>query len=93
MEGDEVVARVGVDHRAHPLGGLVDVAVVRVALAALEHQVLEEVGDAVLLRALGARAGVERDERVSARVPGIEMRWIGRPLGAVVVVIWGICEA
>ena len=62
VEGDEVVARVGVQHAAHALGRLVDLAVVVVDLAALEDEVLEEVGHAVLLRALGARAGVERDE-------------------------------
>ena len=62
VEGDEVVRRVGVQHRAHPLGGLVDLAVVVVLLAALEHQVLEEVGHPVLLGALGAGAGVERHE-------------------------------
>ena len=62
VERDEVVRRVRVEHRAHPLGGLVDLAVVVVLLAALEHEVLEEVGHAVLLGALGARAGLERDE-------------------------------
>ena len=54
--------RVGVEHRAHPLGRLVDLAVVVVLLAALEDEVLEEVGHAVLLRALGAGAGLEGDE-------------------------------
>ncbi len=68
MERDQVVARVGVEHGADPLGGLVDVAVGRVLLAALEHEVLEEVGHPVLLGALGAGAGVERDqERHRAR--------------------------
>jgi len=62
VEGHEVVRRVGVEHRAHALGGLVDLAVVVVLLAALEHEVLEEVGHAVLLGALGARAGVEGHE-------------------------------
>ena len=62
VEGDEIVARVRVEHRADPLGGLVDVAVGRVLLAALEHQVLEEVSHAVLVGALGARAGIERDQ-------------------------------
>ena len=62
VEGDEVVARVGVEHAAEALGGLVDVAVGRVLLAALEDEVLEEVRHPVLLRALGARAGVEGDE-------------------------------
>ena len=62
VEGHEVVRRVRVEHGAHVLGGLVDLAVVVVLLAALEDQVLEEVGHAVLLGALGARAGVERDQ-------------------------------
>ena len=62
VERDEVVRRVRVQHRAHPLGGLVDLAVVVVLLAALEHQVLEEVGHPVLLRPLGPRAGVEGHE-------------------------------
>ena len=53
---------VGVEHRAHPLRGLVDLAVVVVLLAALEHEVLEEVGHAVLLGALRARARLERHE-------------------------------
>ncbi len=59
VEGDEVVRRVGVQHAAHPLGRLVDGAVVVVLLAALEHEVLEEVGHAVLVGALGARSRVE----------------------------------
>ena len=54
--------RVGVEHRAHLLGGLVDLAVVVVLLPALEHEVLEEVGHPVLLGALGAGAGLEGDE-------------------------------
>ena len=62
VEGHEVVRRVGVEHGAHALRGLVDLAVVVVLLAALEHQVLEEVGHPVLLRALGAGAGVERHQ-------------------------------
>ena len=62
VERDQVVARVGVQHRADPLGGLVDVAVGGVLLAALEHEVLEEVGHPVLLGALGAGAGVERHQ-------------------------------
>ena len=62
VEGDDVVRRVGVEHRAHVLGGLVDLAVVVVVLAALEHQVLEEVRHPVLLGALGAGAGLEGDE-------------------------------
>ena len=62
VEGDDVVRRVGVEHGAHLLGGLVDLAVVVVELAALEHEVLEEVGHPVLLGALGAGAGLEGDE-------------------------------
>ena len=62
VEGDEVVRGVGVEHRAHPLGRLVDLAVVVVLLPALEDEVLEEVGHAVLLGTLGAGAGVEGDE-------------------------------
>ena len=62
VEGDEVVRRVGVQRAAEPLGRLVDVAVVRVLLAALEDEVLEEVRHPVLLGALRAGAGVERDE-------------------------------
>ena len=62
VEGDEVVRRVGVEHRAHPLGRLVDPAVVAVLLAALEHEVLEEVRHPVLLRPLGPRAGLEGHE-------------------------------
>ena len=63
VEGDEVVARVRVELAADPLGRLVDRSVVGELLAALEDEVLEEVRHPVLLRALGARAGVERDER------------------------------
>ena len=62
VEGDEVVRGVGVQRAAHALGRLVDLAVVVVDLAALEHQVLEEVGHAVLVGVLRARAGVEGDE-------------------------------
>ena len=62
VEGDEVVRRVGVEHRAHALGRLVDLAVVVVLLPALEHQVLEEVGHAVLLGPLRAGARLEGDE-------------------------------
>ena len=62
VEGDEVVAGVGVQHAAEPLGGLVDVAVVRVLLAALEDEVLEEVRHPVLLGTLVARARVEGDD-------------------------------
>ena len=63
VEGDEVVGGVGVQHAPQPLGGLVDVGVRRVLLAALEHEVLEEVRHPVLLGALGARARVERHQR------------------------------
>ncbi len=62
VEGDEVMAGVGVQHSADALRRLVDVAVGRVLLAALEHQVLEEVGHAVLVRRLGPRARVKRQE-------------------------------
>jgi lipopolysaccharide biosynthesis regulator YciM len=62
VEGHQVVGGVGVEHRAHALRGLVDLAVVVVLLAALEHEVLEEVGHAVLVRALGARTGFEGDQ-------------------------------
>ena len=62
VEGDEVVRRVRVQHRAHRLGGLVDLAVVVVLLAALEDQMLQEMGHPVLFGALGARARVEGHE-------------------------------
>jgi hypothetical protein len=62
VERHEVVRRVGVQRGAHALRGLVDLAVVVVLLPALEHQVLEEVGHPVLLRPLGAGAGVEGHE-------------------------------
>src|SRR4029453_14613588 len=62
VERHEVMRCVRVEHGAHPLGRLVDLAVVVVLRAALEDQVLEEMRHAVLLGALGAGAGVERDE-------------------------------
>jgi hypothetical protein len=62
VERHEVVRRVRVEQRAHALGRLVDLAVVVVLLAALEHEVLEEVRHAVLLRPLGPRARLERHE-------------------------------
>ena len=62
VEGDEVVAGVRVQHAPEALGGLVDVGVRRVLLAALEHEVLEEVRHPVLLGTLGARARVERHQ-------------------------------
>jgi hypothetical protein len=49
VKGDQVVARVRVQHPPEPLGGLVDILVRRVLLPALEHEVLEEVGHPVLL--------------------------------------------
>ena len=68
VEGDEVVRRVGVERPAERLGGVVDVAVVRVLLAALEDEVLEEVRHPVLLGTLRAGAGVEgREDRDRAR--------------------------
>ena len=63
VEGDQIVARVRVEDGADPLGGLVDVPVRGVLLAALEHEMLQEMGHPVLLRALGARAGIERDQQ------------------------------
>jgi hypothetical protein len=62
VEGHDVVGGVGVEHGAHLLGGLVDLAVVVVELAALEHEMLEEVRHAVLLGALRAGAGLEGHE-------------------------------
>jgi hypothetical protein len=62
VEGDEVVRGVRVQDGAHRLRGLVDLAVVVVLLAALEHQVLEEMGHPVLLGPLRARARVKGDE-------------------------------
>ena len=62
VEGDQVVRGVGVQDRAHRLGGLVDLAVVVVLLAALEHQMLKKMGHPVLFRALRPGAGVEGHE-------------------------------
>ena len=62
VEGDEVVAGVGVERASHPLGCFVDLAVVVVDLAPLEDQVLEKMGHSVLVGPLGSRAGVEGDE-------------------------------
>ena len=62
VERHQVVACVGVELGAQPLGGLVDVAVRRILLPALEHQVLQEMGHPVLVGALGPRAGVEPDQ-------------------------------
>ena len=68
VEGDQVVAGVGVQHAPETLGGLVDVLVGRVLLAALEDEVLEEVRHPVLLDALAARPGVEgHQDRQCAR--------------------------
>ena len=68
VEGDEIVAGVGVEHGADALGGLVDVPIGRVLLSALEHQVLQKMGHPVLLGTLGPRAGVEgRQDRHRAR--------------------------
>ena len=63
VERDEIVAGIGVEHRADRLGGLVDVPVVGVFLAALEDEMLEEVGHPVLIGALGPGAGVERGQQ------------------------------
>ena len=62
VERDQVMARIRVQHRADPLGGGVDVAVGGVLLTAFEHQVLEEVGHAVLPGPLRAGPGVESHE-------------------------------
>src|SRR5580704_7853372 len=62
VERHQIVARIRVQHATQPLSGLVDVLVGRVALAALEHKVLEEVRHPVLLWALVARARVERNQ-------------------------------
>ena len=70
VERNHVVRRVRVELRAHPLGRLVHVAIRGIGLAALEDEVLEEVRHAVLLRALGPRAGIERDERGEGAGPG-----------------------
>jgi hypothetical protein len=59
VEGDKIVARIGVEHAPEALGGLVDLFVGRVLLAALEDEMLEEVRHPVLLRPLAAGAGVE----------------------------------
>ena len=83
VEGHDVVRGVGVEHRAHLLGGLVDLAVVVVELAALEDEVLEEVGHAVLLGALRAGAGLEGHEDGDGARPSSSTRWRGRPLGRV----------
>ena len=63
VECDQVVAGVGVEHSPDPLSRLVDVTVGRIGDAALEHKMLQKVGHPVLLRALGARAGVEGDQQ------------------------------
>ena len=85
VEGDDVVGRVGVEHGAHLLGRLVDLAVVVVALAALEHQVLEEMGHAVLLGALGAGAGLEGHERChgagSGQLDAVQREPVGKARG------------
>ena len=87
VKGDEVVAGVGVEHRADPFGALVDVAVVRILLAALEHEVLEEVGHAVLLGTLAAGPASKAARMVTARVPCTGIRCNRRPFSRVVTVI------
>jgi NAD(P)-dependent dehydrogenase (short-subunit alcohol dehydrogenase family) len=68
VEGDEIVARVGVQHAAESLGGLIDVLVMGVLLTTLEDEVLEEVSHPVLLGTLVASACIEGHEnRQSAR--------------------------
>ena len=64
MERDQVVARVGVEDRADPLGGLVDVPVGGVLLAALEHEMLEEVGHPVLVSGRSVRAPASNATRI-----------------------------
>ena len=94
VEGDQVVARVGVQHAAEPLGGLVDVLVGGVLLAALEDQMLEEVSHPVLLGALRARARVERHEhrqRAGARQrDAVDRQPVGRDRGCWVALISGL---
>ena len=58
-EDHVVLGRVGVETRTQSLGGRVHLSVRRIVLAALEDQVLEEVGGAVLLGPLHPRAGRE----------------------------------
>jgi hypothetical protein len=90
VEGDEVVAREGVERAAHALGRLVDLLVVVELLAALEDEVLEEVRHAVLL-GRSVRAPASKATRiVVARVPGSAMRCSGSPLGSVEEVICGM---
>ena len=64
VEGDEIVRRVRVEHRAHRLGGLIDLAVVVVLLAALEDEMLQEMGHTVLF---GAVRSALRRRRPRAR--------------------------
>ena len=62
VKRDEVVARVRVQNGPDALGALVDLLVGGVLLAALEHEVLEEMRHPVLLGALGPGARVEGDQ-------------------------------
>ena len=62
MEGDQLLGGEGVQPRSERVGREVDIAVRGVGLPALEDEVLEKVSDAVLLRPLGPRAGVEGDQ-------------------------------
>ena len=82
VEGDQVVARVGVQDSTQPLGRLVDVAVVGVLLASLEDQVLEEVSHPVLLGRLVAGAGVERHQHGegagAGHLDGVHGQFVGR---------------
>ena len=86
VERDQVVAGVGVEDRADPLGGLVDVPVGRVLLAALEHEVLEEMGHPVLVLALGT--GARRRTR-----PGSSPSACPRPRSGTAGARWaeGVC--
>ncbi len=62
VEGHQVVRRVRVQHGAHRLRGLIDLAVVVVVLPALEDEMLQEMGPPVLFGPLRARARVKGDE-------------------------------
>src|SRR5205807_1759730 len=67
---NQVVARVGVEDGADPLRRLVDVPIRGVLLAALDHQVLEEMGHAILLGQLRAGPGVKGHQDRGRARPG-----------------------